>query len=362
VPSAAEQERLSKQVVDAQSDDLNVINKLAARAHSVGEKLAKDKDFASFSHNTVELQKDMDYSSIRALKHMRRILSTDELNNLPYPKSQATDVAQTNDPSNFDVYKTTRMNVIGESVPHTTSFYANIAETMPDGISALAALRHLDMAERDHKDTPDEYKNLGKVEIKSRRADHKKTLNTLLKAIRTAAHIHLQEQKIAMCADVHFEWYKDKKTGEIARSPRPIWIMSKKEGMASIKDWSVGQFLNWKITPRAIREGTLERIRAESKHVPKVSPVIGPTTAKEKFKQSSITDVTDALNGTLNWYRGKIPSDEQLNHKVLVGLLDNSDEGNATFYTLYKLLKVEYDNNDNRRARAEAFAKATAKV
>src|SRR6266853_285282 len=110
-----QQEKVSKASVDASAEANKAklpVSRLLSRATAVAETLAQHSDAITFFHNTVEMRKDMDYTSIRALKFMRKYLDKETMDNLPYPKSEPKDVSGTNQPDTFDLFKTTRLNVL----------------------------------------------------------------------------------------------------------------------------------------------------------------------------------------------------------------------------------------------------------
>lgn len=386
--TATEQAKASAAVVqeNVKENTKTADNKTAhvlSVAQGIAETLSSHDDFVGEMETAIRAKEDDDYKSVATLKMFEKYLTPEQFANLPYPSSKQDEVEArirngSNEPAMWDVLRVPYINAAGEHKLRSTTFYAELARGLPPGQKAVNTINKIEDIKA--KNEKSEAVEAWAGDLK---AAHR-AVNQMKNAVKQAARIRKQLDKFSSLRRFEFEWVRgpyegDEETpadgaydksklivtglGDVVKSTACVAIKNVTEKPARWAYFGLGQFLNWNLDNPA----TLKTIQDLKNSVRKKAPTLAPTsttgtitiaTAK-RYDQSSVADIQDALNGFLSWYKGQSASDESTNYKTLVNLIEHSDEGNATLYEVYKILKPRYEADPNARRRADEFKSKT---
>ena len=259
-------------------------NAVLAEAMEIGEALASHPEFVDTMRTAIQAKEDDEYKSIATLKWMEKFLSTTHLSRLPWPGSTKGEA----EAMNAALPPTKRVNMVSwdhfksSGSKGTTSYYKTMVRSTPMGKEAFETKERLEKEAEDAAKNPEKYPK-GSADIRdleSKRAN--RSINQMLSALRTAAKIRLQMDRIGFLKNLSVWWVRSEYEGEeetpkgfdpsriyvvglgdVIKSTQVIRVRNNQVTKDKEGNWlpgdpeklSVGQFLRWKISDDMVAKG-----------------------------------------------------------------------------------------------------------
>jgi len=277
-----QQEKDSKALVDAnaannKATEDSEANAVVATAIEIGEVLSSHPEFEEALQVAVNAKVEDNYKSINMLALMERFLSSTQMANLPFPGSTKSEAAlamsllPADKRSNMLVYDT----VDGSGGRKgKVSFYKTLVLTTKSGKLALATKKALEEEEAKAKLVKDDSVDQPRP-VETRETDDEdetSAINQMLSAVRTAAKLRIQLEKIKKLKNIEFQWVRDEYEGKdkvpadydpthlnivgmgpVKKSTKVLWFKNKEAPTKAPERMSVGQFLRWRISEDMIK-------------------------------------------------------------------------------------------------------------
>lgn len=309
---------------------------ILAEATEIGEELAKHSEFEEALSQSVEFKKEDNYKSIRMLGLLERFLTPEQLSRLPWPGSEKKD-------AELDAMRlppNLRPNIL---------LYDKVKTA---GRGAASFYRSLVLATHAGKKANDE-----KLALVNQITEEKKTspavedetlaINQMLSAIKTAAKIRIQLNKIRKLRNIEFLWVREddeeplpegcdptmsyiEGASPVRKSTKVLWFVNKTSQKREPQRISVGTFLRWKITDEMLDRGTAtltgvnghSLMESPNQHIER-DPVTGKTKLTRPKAQvttptvptardvKSWTDMVSNLDAIVSYLMGVSPAEEQ---------------------------------------------------
>lgn len=273
----------------------------------------------------------------------KRLFTRDQLNEMPYPGSDADDVKGTNYKPDIVESKTPA----GEKV--RTVFINDLVQAHPVGKKAQA---DIDDAINEGKvpGSVTRFKDMGKQKLRDLIASQTQVRNGMRSLFRRSLQLHHKLEAITGMPLVQWSWiagnddkcplvpteYKGTKFQKITRSPKPLWLVPVVDGTpdhVNGQEFSVSQIIAFK-PDKALKEGgTLGDLKVSGKPVPPSEAEIGESMS------------IDTMDTTLVALNAKLSNTEQRAALRLRMAQPDQDEFKASVCALYLNLKGTYDAN-----------------
>src|SRR5258707_7702985 len=308
---------------------------------------------------------------------MERFLSSTQMSNLPWPGSTKSEVelALSKLPAdqrpNIAVYD--KIEASGGR-KGTVSFYKTFVLTTKSGKLALATRKALeDEAAKAKLVKDDSQEQPRPAEVRETDDEDETTaINQMLSAVRTAAKIRIQLEKIKKLKNIEFQWVRDEYDGKdsvpddydpthlnivgmgpVKKSTKVLWFKNKNAPTKAPDRMSVGEFLRWRISE--------DMLKREQANLGGEGGLIASAKKKEEDKKTSTvskarnvnssTDSSESLNAVLFYLTGD-PVTENARNTEWKGNYAVDD----TVYTRYKLfiqLRSDFEGTPGLLVRAK---------
>lgn len=282
-------------------------------------------------------------SAVDIYGQFKRLFTRDQLNEMPYPGSDADDVKGTNYKPDIVETKTPA----GEKV--RTVFINDLVQAHPLGKKAQA---DIDDAINEGKigGSVPRFKDMGKQKLRDLIASQTQVRNGMRSLFRRSLQLHHKLEAISGMPLVQWSWiagnddkcplvpteYKGAKFQKITRSPKPLWLVPIVDGTpdhVNGQEFSVSQIIAFK-PDKALKEGgTLGDLKVSGKPVPPTESEIGESMS------------IDTMDTTLVALNAKLSNTEQRAALRLRMAQPDQDEFKASVCALYLNLKGTYDAN-----------------
>lgn len=282
-------------------------------------------------------------SAVDIYGQFKRLFTRDQLNEMPYPGSDADDVKGTN--YKPDVVET--KTPTGEKV--RTVFVNDLVQAHPIGKQAQADIDDA-MNETKVAGSVPRLKDMGKQKLRDMIASATQVRNGMRSLFRRSLQLHHKLEAVTGMPLVQWSWipgtddkcplvpteFKGAKFQKITRSPKPLWLVPVVNGTpdhANGQEFSVSQIIAFK-PDKALREGgTLGDLKVSGKPV---------APSEEQIGESMSIDTMDTTLVALN---AKLSNTEQRAALRLRMAQPDNDEFKASVCALYLNLKSTYDAN-----------------
>lgn len=282
-------------------------------------------------------------SAVDIYGQFKRLFTRDQLNEMPYPGSDADDVKGTNYKPDIVETKTPA----GEKV--RTVFINDLVQAHPIGKQAQA---DIDDAINEGKVSGSvaRFKDMGKQKLRDLIASQTQVRNGMRSLFRRSLQLHHKLEAVTGMPLVQWSWipgsddkcplvpkdFKGKDFMKITRSPKPLWLVPVVDGTpdhANGQEFSVSQIIAFK-PDKALKEGgTLGDL--------KVSGKAAPVTPDQLGESMSV----DTMDTTLVALNAKLSNTEQRAALRLRMAQPDNDEFKASVCALYLNLKGTYEAN-----------------
>jgi len=387
-----QQEKASKVLVDTNAAENKATedseaNAVVAAAMEIGEELSKHPEFENALQIAVDAKKEDNYKSINMLALMERFLSSAQMANLPPPgstKSQAELAASKLPPDkrpNMLVYDT----VDGSGGRKgKVSFFKTLVLATKSGKLALATKQALEQEEARAKlvkdDSADQPRPLEARETDDE--DETSAINQMLSAVRTAAKLRIQLEKIKKLKNIEFQWVRDEYEGSdkvpsdydpthlnivgmgpVKKSTKVLWFKNKSAPTKEPLRTSVGQFLRWNISEDMLtREyANLGGDKGLIESAKKKPEAIKPGSVPKARDVANWTQLVENLDAIVS-YEIADQTKQQGRYAEFRGSIGVTDDTLYSAYALYKMLRATFDSDPTLEPKAiEIHTKRNAK-
>lgn len=336
---------------------------ILAEAEEIGHELSMHPEFEEALSQTVDFKREDNYKSIRMLGLLERFLPKEKLDRLPWPGSEKKDAEL--DALRLPADK--RPNIL---------LYDKVKTA---GRGAASFYRSFVLATHAGKKANDE-KNMLVSQITAEKKtspqveDETLAINQMLSAIKTAAKIRIQLNKIKRLKNIKFLWIREDDEEElpeecdttmsyiegaspVRKSTKVLWFLNTSASKPEPQRVSVGTFLRWKISDEMMDRGKatltgehglmespnklLERdpVTGKTKLV-KPSSAPRTTTLPTARDVKSWTDLIANLEAIVAYEMGVSPAEEEKHYAEWKGSWIAAPD--ATVWTGYRL-KTMFD-------------------
>lgn len=282
-------------------------------------------------------------SAVDIYGQFKRLFTRDQLNEMPYPGSDANDVKGTNYKPDIVEDKTPA----GEKV--RTVFVNDLVQAHPIGKKAQADIDDAINEGKVSGSVP-RFKDMGKQKLRDLIASQTQVRNGMRSLFRRSLQLHHKLEAVTGMPLVQWSWipgsddkcplvptdFKGAKFMKITRSPKPLWLVPVVDGVpdhANGQEFSVSQIIAFKPAKALAEGGTLGDLKVSGKPVPPTEGEIGESMS------------IDTMDTTLVALNAKLSNTEQRAALRLRMAQPDQDEFKASVCALYLNLKGTYDAN-----------------
>jgi len=349
-----------------------------AEAIELGQELALHPEFEEALTQSVDFKKEENYKSIRMLGLLERFLSPSQLARLPWPGSEKKD-------AELDALKLPadkRPNIliydkVKGSGRGANSYYRSLVLATHAGSKANEEKNALiSQIAGDKKTSPS-------VE------DETLAINQMLSAIKTAAKIRIQLDKIKKLKNIKFLWIRDddeealpsecdttmsyiEGASPVRKSTKVMWFLNTSASKPEPQRLSIGSVLRWKISDEMMDRGfatlTGDKGLMESTNKTLVrDPATGKTSLqrpKTDSKPASVptardvhswTELVTNMDAMVSYLRGVSPAEHDVRYKEWKGsMVVSPDETLWSAFVLKTMLDATFAD-ESLVAKARAY-------
>lgn len=377
----ASQEKASKAAVDAnmkenqQSEDSET-NAILAQAVEIGEELSSHPEFIEAMRTAIQAKEDDEYKSVACLKWMEKFLSPQQLSRLPMPGSTKAEAEA--EAAKLPADKKPNMLIYDKVIASggrkgTDSFYKHLVRSLPTGKDAFSIKEQI---EKENAEA------IGGKEVRPdriRKADEERAnraINQQLSALRIAARVYLQIQKVKKLKNLEFEWIRDEYQGDeavpetydptqlvipgmadVVHSPKVIWMHNKHTKSSDPHRFSIGQFIRFRISDDMIKRGMATitgdaGLIASAKKKPDGGAGGTPIVPKSARAVNSWTDLVENTNEVVRYYT-EDNTKATARYAELHGSIGVTTDTLKSMYRWFKLLEGALTPNLIAKAKEE---------
>jgi hypothetical protein len=282
-------------------------------------------------------------SAVDIYGQFKRLFTRDQLNEMPYPGTEASDVVGTNYKPDIIETKTPA----GEKI--RTVFVNDLVQAHPIGKQAQADIDDA-LNETKAAGSVVRFKGMGKQKLRDLIASATQTRNGMRSLFRRTLQLHHKLEAVTGMPLVQWSWipgtddkcplvpteFKGTKFQKITRSPKPLWLVPVVDGTpdhANGQEFSVSQIIAFK-PDKALKEGgTLGDLKVSGK-----PELVTPDQLGESMS-------IDTMDTTLVALNAKLSNTEQRAALRLRMAQPDQDEFKASVCALYLNLKGTYEAN-----------------
>lgn len=282
-------------------------------------------------------------SAVDMYGQFKRLFTRDQLNEMPYPGTEASDVAGTNFKPDIVETKTPA----GEKI--RTVFINDLVQAYPIGKQAQADIDDA-TSESNVKGSVPRFKDMGKQKLRELIASATQTRNGMRSLFRRSLQLHHKLEAITGMPLVQWSWvvgsddkcplvpkeFKGKEFMKVSRTPKPLWLVPIVDGVpdhVNGSDFSVSQIIAFNVDKALKEGGTLGDLKVSGKPVPPSEAEIGESMS------------IDTMDTTLVALNAKLSNTEQRAALRLRMAQPDQDEFKASVCALYLNLKGTYEAN-----------------